>query len=113
MIIENWCVQLQPLPGSYKKALYIFRKHGDKTEYVSSNGIAKMVSIGDLIDPLMTLDEDMIYALVEELTGKGYKPKDLGKVEGLYEAQSDHLTDLRHLLKLPPPIITISEKKHG
>lgn len=112
MIVENWRVALQNLPGRFDKALYIYRKHGDKLEYITAQGLATTVDTGADITPVLTLNEEMLYALAEELSGKDYKPKDLGKVEGLYEAQSDHLADLRHLLKLPPPIITISGKKH-
>lgn len=111
MIVENWKVQLQLLPGRFDKALYIYRKHGEQIEFIRPDGKAEITSWGTKIEPVLTLDEAMIHAMVEELTNSGYKPKDLGKVEGLYEAQSEHLADLRHLLKLPESITTVQVKK--
>lgn len=111
MIIGNWQVKIQELPGRYSKALHIWRKVGDKYEHMQPNGEVKILEPAAYIaEPLLVLDEQMLQSLAEELTGQGYKPKDLGKVEGLYEAQTKHLEDLRHLLKIPKPIISITSR---
>lgn len=48
---------------------------------------------------LMLRDEDL-QLLADELQRLNIRPREAGKTEGLYEAQSSHLSDLRQLLKL-------------
>lgn len=50
------------------------------------------------IKPTYHLEHKVVLELVTALTKEGYKPADLGKVEGLYEAQSKHLTDLQRIV---------------
>ena len=42
-----------------------------------------------------------VQAMASALSEYGIKPDNEHKVHGLYEAQSHHLKDLRHMLKLP------------
>lgn len=107
MYVENWKVRLQEEIGRFSKGLFIYRKHGEKMEYMGKEGVSHLVEWGDVIEPVLSLEPEMLQTLFDELQSNGYKPKELGKVEGLYEAQSDHLADLRHLLKLPRLLITM------
>lgn len=54
--------------------------------------------LNDAVKPTYHFEHDVARELVTALTKEGYKPADLGKVEGLYEAQSKHLTDLQRIV---------------
>lgn len=50
--------------------------------------------------PSLYIPRDVLPQLLAALTEQGIKMPSEHKVAGLYEAQSKHLDDLRHLLKL-------------
>ncbi len=52
------------------------------------------------LKPNLSLHRDMLQQLLQEITNLGVKLPDESKVRGQYEAQSEHLKDLRQLLKL-------------
>lgn len=52
------------------------------------------------ISASLRLSPEMLQALANALSEANIRPKEAGKTEGLLEAQSEHLKDLRTLLKL-------------
>ena len=85
--------------------IYYYRKTtGYKNAVVYQDGftvIEKEVDEGSMkVAPTLTLSREMLQQLANELNYLNIKPELSSKIEGLYEAQSKHLTDLRTLLKL-------------
>lgn len=52
------------------------------------------------VTPTLKLNKDLLQQLLGEIINRGIELPTKSKVEGLYEAQSFHLRDLRKLLKL-------------
>lgn len=52
------------------------------------------------VRPNMSLNKEMLQSLLIEITNIGIKLPEQSNVEGKYQAQSEHLKDLRKLLKL-------------
>lgn len=77
-------------------SIYLLKQDGFllTEEEVSQNGIADKATL--------SLSREMLQQLADELEKLRIKPEISSKVEGLYEAQSEHLKDLRTILKLPP-----------
>ncbi len=50
--------------------------------------------------PNVSLNKEMLQSLLVEITNIGIKLPEQSNVEGRYQAQSEHLKDLRKLLKL-------------
>lgn len=93
-------VTIRSVPWGTTKDVFILRRgmgkvevlHGDTFETVTEGAIEPK--------PTITLDDDMLQAFANELQAMNIKPKEASKTEGLLEAQSEHLKDLRKLLKL-------------
>jgi hypothetical protein len=49
--------------------------------------------------PMFTLPDFLVSLLLDSLIEAGTKPEPVSKIEGLYEAQTKHLEDLRKILK--------------
>jgi len=52
------------------------------------------------VRPNVSLNREMLQSLLVEITNIGVKLPEQSNVEGKYQAQSEHLKDLRKLLKL-------------
>lgn len=51
------------------------------------------------VKPTFILREEHAHELIEALQEKGVQPKQLTKIEGQYDAQGKHLSDLQAILK--------------
>lgn len=98
--MDAWEIKISDLPGRYAKALYIFRRTHDRKIVVQHGDTEDTYELGTDIKPTLLLEPDLLQALADELQALNVKPKDAPKIEGLYEAQSKHLADLRFMLKL-------------
>lgn len=105
----EWKVRLAEYPGRLGLDLFIFRRTYGDMEYLIGDKV-ETVERGMAIPPTLHLEQEMLIGLAEQLFTRGIKPADAGKTEGLYEAQSAHLDDLRHLLKLPKTPIIIEKR---
>lgn len=93
---------------SYAKDIYLYEKRVDGTAGVyrpqpDGSFVAEPYEYGVVPPPpTFTLDTDVLQKLctlfMEETK---FKPRNVSEIEGKYSAQSKHLEDLRHLLKLP------------
>ncbi len=103
-MIGEWKVKINDFDTFDSVKLYIYRtKPGNSesgTEILGSNGIVSTISRGDQLMPTLEVAREMLPAIMEALIVYGTKPKDQGKTEGQLEAQTEHLQDLRKLLKL-------------
>lgn len=100
MLFDDIQVKIVEQPGRFEKALYIYSVTHDKKISVLYSDEEKTFDYGTEPKPTLLLRTDQLQALFDVLAANGMKPRDLGKVEGLYEAQNEHLKDLRKLLKL-------------
>lgn len=101
----NRKVILRDRPGSYGKELYIYTEGPDGTARFETQKDGLMtetiVQRGEMMPPpaLILMPEDL-QLFMDELARLNVRPTEAGKTEGLYEAQSKHLADLRQMLKL-------------
>lgn len=97
-------IQILERPGALDKEVYISYREGGKIMLVGfdqGNMIEKIVTPGAVKEnPTMILSDHLMQELLRALLDYGIKPTDQSKTEGLYEAQSEHLKDLRTMLKL-------------
>lgn len=102
MINQGWKIQLVNNPAKLGSDLYVFyRRYDGKTIILKQDGSEEIVDeYGSVSAPTMHLLPEMLQALADALRDEGIKPKEASKTEGLLEAQSKHLEDLRKLLKL-------------
>lgn len=98
---HEWKVQLKFSEYNLGFDLLIYRRamNGEIFLLVGDEEI-KVIPGEEVRKRTLYLDKDMLQQLSDELNLKQIKPKDAGKTEGLFEAQSSHLQDLRTLLKL-------------
>jgi hypothetical protein len=104
--MENWLVKIAEDGPSFYKNVWFFRRGANgKTIVLTFEGeIATETEYDERgalpIAPSMKLSPDMLQALADALSGAGIRPTEASKTEGLLEAQTAHLKDLRKLLKL-------------
>jgi hypothetical protein len=103
--MENWIVKIQSPIQKTGKEMFIYRKTpiGQVTVYNPSTKTELTLSQGQDIPEEFILyfpDESLLDAVFDSLQSKGFKPKEQSFVEGKLESQSEHLQDLRKLLKL-------------
>jgi len=92
-------IQSDPMRMGYN--LYIYRKtYDNKTLIVQTDQEVEIPTDGATRENSLFLTEEMLQGLATALQDINVKPKLASKTEGLYEAQSEHLKDLRKLLKL-------------
>lgn len=84
--------------GEYK--IYILRRVNGNVFLKRTDGEVKIDLSRFNSDCTLSLTDKEMTLLVTELQSMGVRPKEQSKVEGLYEAQSEHLKDLRQFLKL-------------
>jgi hypothetical protein len=97
-------IKENPLMARYD--IYYYRRtQGYKSAVVRQNGFTITEEEFDdtsasPVAPTLTLTREMLQQLANELNFLNIKPEVSSKIEGLYEAQTKHLIDLRTLLKL-------------
>lgn len=95
---------LRENPAMLGMELYIYTRLTDgKIEVETQNGDTlerKVYERGEMIPRTLFLSMDDLQDLADELRRINVRPREAGKTEGLLEAQSEHLKDLRKLLKL-------------
>lgn len=98
---KEWKIQIIDVGYKLTKDVYIFRELQDGTEIMQTDGILKFCKYGERLptDPTLQLSSAQLQAFANELANNGYKPKE-GFMEGKFASQSEHLKDLRKLLKL-------------
>ncbi len=98
----EWRVSLRPADFHVGFMLRIYRK-GNNGKYIL------LTSEGEKeIDPQevnsteysLLLHPEILQEIFNQAQKQNFKPKDQSKAEGMLEAQSEHLKDLRQLLKL-------------
>lgn len=99
--MENWIVTIRERPGMSGKEIFIYRRASfSKIDVVRGPDIIETSDYGTDIKASIVLEPEMFQPLLEALLNNGVLPKYHSKIEGLLEAQTEHLNDLRHLLKL-------------
>ena len=91
--------------GTFTYGIYVFLEKPDGMyQNKQDKGMGyeeKLNNDGVFVDePSIILSKDGLQELLAEITNLGVELPSVSKVHGLYEAQSEHLQDLRHLLKL-------------
>ena len=100
--MEPWRIQFRDPIYRLGVDLLIWRRAPNgKVEVYHPDGAEEIVDVGVDVKPSFYLDEEMLIGLADALQARGVRPKEAGKTEGLYEAQSKHLEDLRTLLFNP------------
>lgn len=85
------------------KELFIFTDLGDRVLVDIQDGdtiTEKTIGRGEAMPRTLWLADEDLQLLADELQRLNIRPREAGKTEGLYEAQTAHLEDLRKLLKL-------------
>lgn len=100
-MFENWQIRIQPSLSRLGDEVVIYRKlHDGRVEvYNPISDEYAVVDHGISVKPLYFPD-GISQALFDALHKRGMKPKEQSFVEGKLESQSEHLKDLRKLLKL-------------
>ena len=94
---EDWKIKIIDKGYKLEREVYIFRK--------LPNGNIGMLGVGEikegdvLCKPTLELNPEQLQVFADALNEIGIKPQK-GFLEGKVEAQSEHLKDLRKLLKL-------------
>ena len=87
-----------------------------KRSYWTHDGKRKVLAIGEPAPWWMVFDREDAKALVVAMSeylddyARG-DPEDYGYIKGLYEAQREHLQDMRRLVMLDPPGGSLAEPK--
>lgn len=100
---NDWVVSIKDDGPTWFKNVWIYKRRGD--------GRVDVLETGDVvtthehntaipIKPTFRLEPEMLRAFAEALSQEKIEPRATSKTEGMYEAQSEHLKDLRKLLKL-------------
>lgn len=103
----EWLVKIVEDGPTYFRNVWFYRRSGGKTVVLTFAGETATETVYDEgaaipIVASMKLSPEMLQALANELQRLNIRPKEAGKTEGLLEAQTEHLKDLRALLKLKP-----------
>lgn len=95
MKISEWQIKIVDVGYKFTRDIFIFRRLGNEIETIDG----KKCNAGDEIKPALELEPEALQELADELARVGYKPQK-GFEQGKLEAISEHLKDLRKLLKL-------------
>ena len=103
--MNEWQIKIQSPIQKIGKEMFLYRKSptGQVSVYNPSNKIEQTLTEGQIVPEEFILyfpDESLLDAVFQSLQRDGYKPKEQSFVEGKFESQSEHLQDLRKLLKL-------------
>jgi hypothetical protein len=83
--------------------VYLYREvEGIGSYFQQPDGTEILIKHSQMISgikPTFLIDRDTAPRLVEALQKVGVQPKELTKIEGQYEAQGKHLTDLQSILR--------------
>lgn len=82
--------------------VFLYRERGDAKEFLQPGGALILVDsnyYNSDLKPMFTLNQHTAQELIAELQKAGVRPRELTKIEGKYEAQSEHLDDLRNILR--------------
>lgn len=94
----DWKIKIVDVGYKFTRDIYIFRRlHNGKTEIL---GVGEIKDGDEPKEPTLELDPQQLQELANTLADNGFKPQK-GFVEGKLQATEKHLSDLRHLLKLP------------
>lgn len=94
-------IKLQERYGGMGYDLYVYTHNPDGSTTLDKNGLQEKIPEGGAVSvPSFRFQRDDLQLLMEELARVNIKPKEASKTEGLYAAQSEHLKDLRKILKL-------------
>jgi hypothetical protein len=80
--------------------LYIYRERENGMEVAPAlGGITVFVPEGQVVEaPTMLLHRGMAEAILEALLNSGVKPQEQSRVEGVLQATTAHLEDMRRLV---------------
>jgi len=100
-MIENWQIKFIDRPGRMGREMYIFRKGIEENEFIVFPKEYNLETIkkGDVAPVGLYFTDDMFQQLVDAIH-KDFKPSEGKFTEGKLEAQTEHLKDLKKLLKL-------------
>jgi hypothetical protein len=86
-------------------SIYIIDETGDTTKrrvaQILPNGGLSFIEYesGEMIEPTLILDDKLLHQLVSAIQNDTtIKPESTAKIEGILEAQKEHLNDLRKVL---------------
>lgn len=102
----NWQIKIRDVGYKTTRDLYIFRRaFNGETEVMQPDGTIQKFKEGEAanVKPLLELEPEMLQELADELAHNGYRPQK-GFLEGKLEATTNHLKDMRTLLKLTKPL---------
>ena len=101
--MENWQVRIFQNPMMTMTDIFIFRRIGDGKVEVLQRDLQTIKTLKSSEqrsnDYTLSLPDFIFQSLVDAV--HQYKPSEGKYTEGKLEATENHLTDLRHLLKLP------------
>jgi hypothetical protein len=103
--MKEWKIRIQSPIYKTGCEMYFYQKTptGQISIYNPSTKISQTLTEGQNVPDEFILyfpDDGLLDALFQSLQTGGYKPKEQSFVEGKLESQSEHLQDLRKLLKL-------------
>lgn len=100
----EWKVRIDRPVCRYNIDIYIYRRSGDSSEIMQSDGTSIRVNDGEYMKPSFSLSggdaKQMMVALAEAISEEGIRTPDSHRLQGTLDAQAAHLEDMRTLLKL-------------
>lgn len=98
--MNGWQVEIRENPAMLGADVYIFYRRYDGKTIIFKDKEEVVVEMGARAEPSFHLTDEMLQAFANALSRVEIRPREASKTEGLLEAQSEHLKDLRKLLKL-------------
>lgn len=105
----DWKVRIEPIMFCDGIRFYIWRSRSGYTEHLGKDGYIQVVPEGmaTIIDPTLELKgfeaRSIMAALAEALADQGVKTPNDHRLQGVLDAQTAHLQDMRTPLKLNKP----------
>ena len=99
--MDNWIIKIIDKGYKFTRDIYIYRRVMNGTEVMNGDDTCTIYAEGTQIPdkPTLSLNPEILQAFADALAEIGIKPQK-GFLEGKVESQSEHLKDLRKLLKL-------------
>mgnify|MGYP003419977400 CR=1 FL=1 len=97
--MENWNIKIIDEGYRIDRAVYIFRKLGDKTEIFRGKTL-EIIEFEAITEPSFYMSPEMLQEFANALDKNGISPKQ-GFVEGKREATEKHLDDMRKIVFAP------------
>lgn len=95
--MNEWIIKIVDVGYKTEKDIYIFKRTFDgKTQMLDGSVLNQSQ---ELIKPTISLTDEQLEKLVNEITKKGISPQK-EYIQGKLEATENHLKDVRTLLKL-------------